>query len=303
MAEDKFKELPHLTWRGITLPIAERGHRFAHEGTDHQIIYRNGVAVEMTGAGARVFSYTLPMRDGITKGPYKFAFTSTLRKLWLAYHDDKSPGVLSDPIYGDIVCVPQEWDETTDVSKRDGVDVRVSFKEHIPVNGTAKKAAPSLDSLSGKAKRLDDAVKKTKWPVQQPPPKATASPLAIASGIIQQGNFAVSRSKAQVHEVAMRMGEVEDAAAEAEKNGAPGMGVIRRDARNARLDATKVANAPPRDAFSEVVQVVSTAPRDLFETAKALGLSVQDLIYLNPGLARNPKVEPGTRIWTRQGRR
>lgn len=300
--QDQFVQLPQMSWRDIMLPVLDRQHRFSHEGTDHQIIYRNGVAVEMMGAGARVFTYTLPMREGITKAPHGGLFSRTLLQLWRAYHDDKSPGPLYDPVYGLITCVPQEWDETTDVQKRDGVDVRVSFKEHVPDEASDETAASSLDSITTDAKRLDEAVTRFPWPVQQPPPAATTDPLSFVTGIMDQGNFAVQRARGRVHEVAMRMNDVERAAGESERNGVPGAGVLRRSARSGRLKATRVANAPPRDAFSELVQVVNQLPSDIFVTAKELGVTVTELLTWNPFLSRNPEIAPGVRIYTRRKR-
>ena len=299
--QDQFLQLPHLTWRGIILPISDRSHRFAHEGTDHQVIYRDGVAVEMTGAGGSVFSYTLPMREGITKGPYGGLFSRTLIEFYKSYHDDKSPGELYDPIYGLLTCVPQEWDETTDISKRDGVDVRVSFKVHTPDDGTGAAASPSLDSLQTDAQRLDEEVKTVPWITHQlPPPDATTDPFSAVAGVMQQGNFAVSRVKATCHDVAYRMSEVEDAASEAEKNGMPGAGYIRRDARSARLKATRVAEAPPRKMASQVVQETMSAPKDLLRAAMGLGLTVQEFLELNAELSREVVIPTGTKVWRRK---
>lgn len=298
--QDQFAQLPHGKWRGITVAILERSVRFAHEGTDHQVIYRNGVAVEMTGAGARIISYTLAFREGVTRGPYAGLFSNILLAFWRAYHDNKSPGELYDPVYGALVCVPQEWDESTDIQKRDGVDVRVSFKEHSPIEGTSESAPATLDSLQSDAESLDAAVSRVTWPVQQPPPAATANPLAVASGLIQQGNFMVSRSKSRVHEVAMRMNEVEEAAAEAEKNGTPGAGLVRQDARRARLRALKVAEAPPRETVRAVMQVTYEAPRDIFAVASGAGMTIQEFLELNPGLSRSTIIPAYTPIWKRR---
>jgi hypothetical protein len=294
---DQFAQLPHLTWRdSITLPISDRTHRFSHDGTDHQVIYRNGVSVEMTGAGARVFSYTVPLREGITNGPYGGLFSRTLLTLYRAYHDDKSPGILYDPIYGPVLCVPQEWDETADVQKRDGVDVRLSWKEHSPLDGSDASTSSNLDTLQTDAARLDEEVAAIDWPKQQPPPPATQDPLSLGAGILQQGNWLVARSKAKVADVAYRFGEVEDAAREAEGNGVPGAGFVRQDARRGRLRATKVANAPTRDTATAIVEVTTTAPSDLFETARRLGISVQELLEFNPALSRSPTIPTGTRV-------
>lgn len=298
---DPFSQLPHLTWRDeLILPVADRNHEFEHQGAEHAIIYRNGVAVEMTGAGARILSYTIPMREGITKGPYGGLFTQALQKLWASFYSDRTPGPLYDPIYGLLTCVPQRWHESTDVNKRDGVELQLSWKVHTPDEGSSETASPSLYSLEISAQRLDEEVARTPWPVQQNPPEPTADPLSVASGVVQQGNYAVTRSKAKVSEVAMRMGEVEDAAEEAEANGVPGAGFVRQDARRARLGATKVANAPPRETATAAIQVVTSEVSDLPALAKRFGMTLQDLLFFNPGLSKSVVAPSGSRVWVRR---
>lgn len=300
VSQDQFLQLPHMTWRGEIYAVTERSVRFAHEGADHQVIYRNGVAVEMTGAGAWVYSYTLAFREGITKGPYGALFSRGLNRFLKDFHDNKEPGILFDPIHGAKTCVPQTWDETTDPDRRDGVDIRVEFKEHTPVEGAVDAAASTLDSLETDAGRLDEEVQRMVWPVQQDAPRATANPLAVASGVIQQGNYAVSRTKASVHEVAMRANEVEESAAEAEKNGAPGAGYVRQDARRVRLRALKVAEAPPRDTARAIAQVTYDSWKDPFVIARESGMTIQEFLFWNPVLARSTRIRPGTPIWMRR---
>lgn len=302
--QDQFSQLPHASWRGtITLPILERSVRFAHEGTDHQIIYRNGVAVEMTGAGARVITYTIPFREGVTKGPYETGlFSSTLLRFWAAYHDDKSPGPLYDPIYGELTCVPQEWDETLDVSKRDGVDVRVSFKEHTEAGSTGEPAPPTLDSLQSDAVRLDEQVDSVDWEVQEDAPRATSDLFSQIGGLIQQGNYAVAKTHATIAEVTQRMREVEDAAAEAEANITSGAGFLRQDARKARIRAIRVANYPTRESATTTVRVARNQDTTIFAEAAKAGMPLQDFLLLNSSLARSTIIKAGTPFWVRRKR-
>ena len=298
--QDQFSQLPHMTWRGQIYAVTERSARFAHEGADHQVIYRNGVAVEMTGAGAWVYTYTLAFREGITNGPYGGLFSQGLTTFIRDFHDDKDPGELYDPVYGLKTCVPQSWDEQTDINRRDGVDIRVDFKEHSPIAGADTDTPATLDSLQSDAQRLDEEIKRVDWPIQENAEQATANPLAVASGIIQQGNYAVSKTKASVHETAMRMNEVEESAGEAEDNGVPGAGLVRQDARRARRRALLVAEAPPRDSAQALCQVVYDTPKDIFALARDAGMAMDDFLKFNAGLSRDILVPPGTPIWIRK---
>lgn len=307
MADDKrittleqFSQLPHGSWRGTIFPILERSVRFAHEGTDHQIIYRNGVAVEMTGAGARVLTYTVPFREGVTRGPYGHMFTGVLLRFWKSYYDDKSPGPLYDPIYGELTCVPQEWDESTDVNKRDGVDVRVSFKVDSPPDGTTEPAPASLDSLESDTRRLDTQVQAVDWPVQVNSPHTTGDIFSQIAGVIQQGNFAVNRLKGKLSEVTMRIKEVEDAAVEAEAQTTSGAGFLRQEARKIRLKSMRVEMYPSGQSANTVVKRARNANSTVFVEAQRAGMTLQDFLNLNPDLARVTVIHAGTPFWIRK---
>ena len=285
--------LPHGMWREIIFPIVDRSVRFAHEGTDHQIIYRNGVAVEMTGAGARVITYTIPFRSGVTKGPYGDMF-SKLLQFWHSYHDDRSPGPLYDPVYGELNCVPQEWDETSDPNRRDGVDVRVSFKEDTPPDGAAEPADPSFEAIKGAAVRLDDALEKTPWGKQVNSDATESNIFSSVAGVIQRTNASANRLKAKLSEVTMRVKEVEDAAAAAEKTMTSGAGFLRQEARTMRRGMYRVTQAPRADLTKRVRKRVRAVPSTITAEAQRAGMTVQEFIDLNPELAKSLTIPANT---------
>jgi|GEM_PF-1900381 len=296
-----FDKLPHAVWRTITFPISERSVRFAHEGTDHQFIYRDGVAVEMMGAGPRVFTYTVPFRDGVTKGPYgnvgadstPALFSAWLLKFWNSYYSDKSPGPLYDPVYGDLICVPQEWDETSDAQARDGVTVRVSFKEHTPPDGEAPRLDNTLDQIKAGAVRLDDEVDRIDWKVQEDSPNAQNDLFSTIAGVIQKGNYQMNRAKGRIQGVVERIRRVEDAAAEAEKTATSGAGFLREQARILRLKTLRLTSSAVVGGRRVRTKARNSDSTVINEAAKA-GMTIEEFLNLNPELAGSLIIKRGT---------
>lgn len=296
-----FDKLPHAVWRTITFPVSERTVRFAHEGTDHQFIYRDGVAVEMMGAGPRVITYTIPFRDGLTKGPYgnvgadstPAMFSAWLLKFWRVYHDDKTPGALYDPVYGDLICVPQEWDEQSDAQQRDGVTVRVSFKEHTPPSEETPRLDNTLDQIKAGAVRLDDEVDRIDWPIQENSPNAQNDLFSTLAGVIQQGNYQMNRVKGRIQGVVERIARVEEAAAEAEKTMTSGAGFLREQARILRLKTIRMSSAAVVGGRRVRTKARNSDSTVINEAAKA-GMTIEAFLNLNPELAGSLVIKRGT---------
>lgn len=123
---DVFKDLPRLKWRGIEVPIAQRSVSFEQEHAIHKYAYRDDELIEALGRKNWRFRYTIPFREDIRKGPYKNLYVATFSTFLQACRD-RSEGSLEDPILGEYQarCVDVSID--TDVNRRDGEDVQVSF--------------------------------------------------------------------------------------------------------------------------------------------------------------------------------
>jgi hypothetical protein len=75
------KLLPPLSWRGLQYPVTQRSVSFRHQGAEHTIQYRDYDFIEQLGVHGLTFSYTLPMREDIARGPYKHLFVTGLSQL------------------------------------------------------------------------------------------------------------------------------------------------------------------------------------------------------------------------------
>ena len=306
MSDDTYNilaQLPSMSWRGIILPVVERTHTFQFETAPHKIIYRDGVATEMLGEQGRVFHYTIPMRESVTsvKEGLKYLFTKGFRELYRAYRDPR-PGMLVDPLHGAILCTPASWEDHLESMKLDGADVRLSFTEYTPIGQKIQDDPPTIRSLFEITTAMDAAVVAAPWDAQQQSPPPTTDPLSLAAGLLNQGNATRRRMNAKVLAVAARMGKVENAAAEAQANAPDSKSAaifngIRLQARKGRLDATRVANAPPRDKASTLIQITTDTVKTIPQMAADAGMTIEEFLQVNPGLGRLPYVPANTRVF------
>jgi hypothetical protein len=297
-----FAEMEILQWRDVILPCSDWSHRFAHDTIQHHIIYRAGVAIDMLGAQARTFSYLLPLKQGILRAPHRNAFTSTYYRLYEAYRD-KSPDTLIDPVHGPIMAVPGEWDaSTTATDGMDGVVVRVTFTEDVPVDGAKADKPPTFGGLAQSAKSLDDETAVVNWKRPTPIPKLS-DPLSIASGVLQQGNRLIEKTRAYPKAIANRANEIEEACEDLDRQGVPGTNGIRLAARKLRVDSTRLSEAAPGDVPGLVMQITVDTPKTAAEIARENGMDLADLIKMNAGIAKGPFVTPGSSIFVTRKRR
>jgi hypothetical protein len=295
---DLLKQLPSFKWRGKRYPLASRSVSFAHETVQHKLQRRNQDLVEQTGAHNLVFSYTLPMREGLLRGGYGELFNVGLGELFRDIRN-REPGELFDPILGIRRCIPSSFTDETDVQKRDGTDVRVEFTEAPDDEDEAsEETATILDVLS--------AANAAEAPVVVPDPNNPGetielSPFGVLDAIgdaIESINAVgaqaiafVDRADAALENVAFRARKLENTV---NTITSPLAHAVALDARSARDRAERA-----RASRSQVVAVQTrTTPRSMSVTSLAAlyGVSVDALMRTNPSLGRSPTVPQGTVI-------
>lgn len=125
---DVFANLPRLQWRGITVPVAERRVSFGQEIVRHKFAYSDDEIVEGLGRLNLRFEYTIPFRQDITKGPYQNLFVEVYPQFLVACRDS-SAGELNDPVLGTFQARVEQVNTMSDVNRRDGDDMQVTFVE------------------------------------------------------------------------------------------------------------------------------------------------------------------------------
>lgn len=286
---DVLRLLPPFEWRGVKYPITSREVSFTHDGVKHVIQYKDDAEVEQLGAQPLTFDYTLAMREDIAVSPYVNMFTVGYAQLFNDMRN-REAGILVDPILpGEWLCVPASFSDSLDLSKRDGTDVRVSFT-YSPTRTTAEnEALPlSLQGLVSEAGALDAEVARQDWG-QEPSPEPSIDPLDVPGSIVGQAEANAGKTAAQLEDTAYKLEKIERAAERAEN---PEFGPLRQAARRNRLAAKDLAKRA-RDPNKRIVNITTNSARGISVVAAEVGMTIVELIELNPDLARSPIVPAG----------
>lgn len=289
---DVFKELDRFSWRGITLPLSARSVSFQHDDVRHRFQFKDGEWIEATGAKNWTFSYTIPFREDIATGPYKNLFTKTLAEFTLACRD-RTPGELTDPVLGRFRARCVSFSDSSDVNKRDGDDVQVEFV-HAPELDDIELIDGGVVNVSGlqsDAAELDAEVEKVDWQ-QEEPPQPLVNPISAISGIGRQVEQQGNKYSAALDDTASRAEELDNTIDRLEN---PQVWPLKRSARRTR-DSAILLKERSKDPQRKVVQVVQRYASTISEVAAQLGMTVQELLQINPLLARSPQIQAGTPV-------
>jgi prophage DNA circulation protein len=289
---DVFALLPPFEWRGFQYPVLARSMSFAHENVQHKLQYRNGEFIEQTGARNRTFSYTLALRQDIAKGPYTDLFSIGLPRLEKDVFD-RTAGTLLDPIFGEFECKPTSFSDETDVNKRDGVDIRVEFV-HAPEDEDADPEGSQVNfsGLADDGAQLNVELAASGQFEQFVAEGGLTDPLSAIAGVGAQIDRQGDKVIAALDDLAFRCEKVE---AQADKLEDPNNWPLKRAARRVRESAIRLKTRA--DNPQERVKVVIRRQQStLSVVATELGVSVQELLRLNPALAKLPFVPAGTQV-------
>ena len=290
--DDVLSKLPLFEWRGVNYPVSERSVSYRHETIEHGLQYRSGDFPEPVGPHSWLFTYTLPMRNGIYRGNYTRLFEFQILRLAAALRD-RTADTLIDPVYGAMRCVPISYADEMDVKRRDGTDIRVEFLHSPEINEDTDEFTGGITSVQGVAAqvgRLDTEIAQQVWEQQEPPEPSTDILSAIA-GVPAQFAAQVGRVSAGLHDVSFRLRKIEQAADKAEDPEKWGLRDAARSNRDAIVSLNKRATEAPG---KKILRVTTALESTLSDVANSYGMTVADLIRLNPILARSPKVNQGT---------
>lgn len=284
---DELAKLPFFEWRDQKYPVLARQVSFAHEGAEHRIEYRDNDFIEQLGPHSLVFSYTLPMRQGISSGPYKNLFTTGYPLLFAAMRD-REKGVLVDPLLGEFLAVPTSWGDDLDVGKRDGTDVRVEFK-HAPDQEEVEDLKPiTIQGLESDAGALDAQLKSVNWQ-QEPSPEPSMDAFNAISGFGAQLEAQRDKLGAALEDFAYKCEKIDQ---QIDRLQNPDVWPLKRAVRRNRAASVALAKRA-KDPTQEIVKTTVNYGRTISVLAKEVGMTIAELLDQNPTLARSPFVPQG----------
>lgn len=299
MDRDELGKLPFFEWRDQKYPVMSRQVSFAHEGAEHRIQYRDNDFIEQLGPHSLMFTYTLPMRQGIATGPYKNLFTVQYPLLFAAMRD-REKGVLVDPVLGEFVCTPVSFSDDLDVDKRDGTDVRVEFKHAPDLDEIEDLKAITIQGLESDAGALDAELQKVDWK-QEPSPEPSMDALNAISGFGAQLEAQGGKATAALEDFAYKCEKIDH---QIDRLQNPDVWPLKRAARRNRATAVSLTKKA-KDPTKQIVTTVVNYNRSITSMAQEVGMSIADLLEQNPFMAGLPYIPSGTQvnILVRQTRR
>jgi hypothetical protein len=286
---DVLKDLQRLTWRGISVPVTARTVNFSHDDVRHKFEFRDGQIVESTGVQNYTFRYTVPFRQGIRRGQYANLFTDVLPRFIVACRN-RSADTLIDPVLGSFRARVLTFSDETDVNRRDGDDVTVEFIEAPLLNDSAVENE-NANAVKSQALVLDTEVEKVDWE-QVESPEPTVNPLSAVAGLGRQIERQGLKLSAALEDTAYRAEQVTDAIDALED---PEAWTIRRSSRRLRDSSLQMAKRA-QDPLGNVKTVTQNYGATLADVASNFGMTLSELLQLNPALARAPFVAANTAI-------
>jgi hypothetical protein len=287
---DIYSQLARLSFRQIVVPVSARSVRFEHETVEHKLSFKDNELIEQLGSKNWTFDYTIPFREGITTGPYRNLFLDTMARFIQAMRD-REPGPLVDPILGPFTVVPVRFSAASDVNRRDGDDVQVTFR-HAPEPGEEddlSKALAGVEGASADGKRLDDEAARITddqieaaglIPEEFEP--ELGDTLDQASGIVEGGIASANMIDAGFQKMSHKLDKFESALTEIDKvAGDPGNAPVIRGARRLRDSANRLQTKALFPG-SEIASYVVPENIALGPLAQSLGMSIGEFITLNP---------------------
>lgn len=304
---DVLQQLGEAAWRGIQFPLAKWEFGFSQDQESHRFIFRDEQLIESLGLTNPTYRYMIPFREDIARGPHKNLFTQVWPQ-FLAAALDRTKGILLDPFNGPVQCKLASLAATGEPNRRDGIDVEANFVTAPDEDFNRTELGTQLSSIQGaegmqhaldqnlSSSDLDDATKKKLADLNKEASPATLNPLQFATGAVNQVEVAGNKIAAQFGQVAIQAQTLDDGVRRLLR---PDLAPIRSNARMLQLAALDLAKAPLGGNASRNKPIrLYVVQNDIgaLSLAAKLGMSSQDLVKLNPTIARDTTVSAGSTV-------
>jgi prophage DNA circulation protein len=235
------------------------------------------------------------MHDTYFKGAYKQIFSTGLQKLLTDFRDP-SPGILFDPVYGEMRCVPSSYSDELDSARRSGVDLTLEFlvspeDEEDEIVVTPVAAVGEAETLAAEAQKLEQAAEESAAEIS---PQNSVKLKDALAGLAETGRRILATPndiRSELNQIAFFAREIEDVAYDAHT---PEAVLTRNQARDVR---DKVQRVLDNSLLIRPVKFFTVeAPISIVSLASNLGVTFEQFIAANPALSGKPTVSPGTSV-------
>lgn len=293
MSTDILFQLQRAQWRGIEFPIVSRDYGFQQEHGETRFLFKDVSLIESLGKKNPTWRYTIPFREDIARGPWKNLYTVVYPK-FLAACEDRTRDLLIDPVHGGKPAKCVSLRETLTAGRRDGIDVEVEFIHSPPEEPEqAVRVAKTIQGAIGQAGALDQAVKNINRDRQLPPPEAKNSPLDALSSVTDQISIGVNKVTAAFADAAFR---VEKSVNSLENLKDTSVAPTILQAKRLQFAILDLEEKNDPTGTRPLRKLTLGADYTVAALSMRLGMTIQELVRLNPFLARTPLVKAGTEL-------
>jgi prophage DNA circulation protein len=292
---DLLVQLQRASWRQIEFPVmGTRDFGFQHEQAEHRYIFKDVQLIESLGRKNQTYKYVIPFREDIALGPWANLFTSVYPD-FLDACQNRERGVLVDPAHGALPAKCVSFREILTVDRRDGVDVEVEFI-HSPTEDDVVQdrgtVIRTLEGARGMAGAFDREIAKIPF-TQEASPRPTISPLDAISAVTSQVEVGLNKVSASFADAAFR---VEKATASIERLKDPTNQPALQQAARLRNALISLEETTDPTCVRPLGRISVATDKTISAVAAKLGMTIQELVRLNPFLARTPLVRAGTQL-------
>ena len=291
---DIARQLLTPKWRDVEFYCGPWSIAFDQQHAIHAYPDRDAAFIEATGRNPARYSFTAYFRNGISGSSLLYP---DKWRLFIAACLDRSTGKLVHPELGAINAKVVSYRSSFDPMKRDGMDVEVEFIESSTtadeLNDIVNGSSPMGDAIAA-ARDLDTeafAINPTPTYPSALTPSALDS-LKKLSGALQQFKMGIGNVIGQIDSVTIALDQFRQAI-ESVSNPANYKAL-------AAIDRLIVALFNLKDTLAQKARPLTPAivrfDSSLPAVAKFFTMSVDDLLRLNPALARGSTVRSGTAI-------
>jgi len=151
--------LQECSWRGISFPIELVAEKGSQTLAVHHRMDRDISQVEATGRQSYTFTVKAFFLTGLSPGPNESwspsdLFPATWIKMKAAL-EDRTVGVFAHPMYGNVNCIPVDWNVQYISEIRNGVIAEIEFIETIDENAPITLQVSVISSATSAASTMD----------------------------------------------------------------------------------------------------------------------------------------------------
>lgn len=292
---DLFKRLPPFKFGDMSFPISEMKLSLTHAIAEHKYWATDGANLEATGREALVIEAKIPFRNTIAAGPTEKWTHTPLYPLGLRHFLELAADRKTKPLQHPELGLFQAKLKTCHVmwsgAKQDGVDADVTFFEHTEadVELYSPPAADGVVAMVDLDNAMSNAELKKLAPKLPHYPPDFASTMRGIQALADSVTLLEKRVEGKIENLAYRVNNIADAMESARNALTWPVDRACMRAADSLIRLKKELGATGRVLVVYVAPVTAT----LASFCPATGTSVDELLKLNPHLARDGVVRAG----------